>query len=373
MAVVAGKHIKGDNAVKIGRRFMMGVGVAALLGFCNTTQAQEDNKVTIVLSTSDQDISYEPYGPLPAQLGFFKKEGLDVGVETATTTGQVIQLLLSGKAQFGQVSPDTLLLTADHGDVPLKMVYVLIRKMIYSAAVLPDSKITSYGDFKGKTIGYPAYVPSLVSYIDNRMAEYGSSSKDTKEVDAGYGVTSMEALKSGTVDAFVAWPGLFAAYQNAGYKFRVLPEADWQTQYYGIGLVARSDFIEKHPDIIEKVGRGLAESAVYLKHGAPSVVDTFWGAYPPRAPLPGEDVDMRRKQEMNILSATMSQMRIDQLPDDFKWGSQDKETWERHLALLKKTGQIKNDLDVTKYFTDQFSDKYNDFDHAAIVAKAASK
>jgi NitT/TauT family transport system substrate-binding protein len=356
--------------VRMTRRTMIGASAVACLAICNVAQGQEDKNVTIVLSTTDQDISYEPYGPLPAQLGFYKDQGLDVTVQTANTTGQVIQLLLSGKAQFGQVSPDALLLTADHGDVPLKMVYVLIRKMIYTAAVLPDSKIANYGDFKGKTIGYPAYLPSLVSYIDNRMADFGSSSKDTKEVDAGYGVTSMEALKSGTVDAFVAWPGLFAAYQNAGYQFRVLPEAAWQTQYYGIGLVTRGDFIDKHPDIVEKIGRGLAESAVFLKHNGPSVVDTFWQAYPERAPLPGEDTETRRKQELNVLSATMNQMRIDQLPDDFKWGSQDKETWQRHLALLKKTGQIKNDMDVTKYFTNEFSDKYNDFDHASIASRA---
>lgn len=355
------------------RRNLMVASAAMWLALATVSQAQEDNKATIVLSTTDQDISYEPYGPLPAQLGLFKDQGLDVTVQTANTTGQVIQLLLSGKAQFGQISPDALLLTADHGDVPLKMVYVLVRKMIYSAAVLPDSKISNYGDFKGKSIGYPAYLPSLVSYMDNRMAEYGTSTKDTKEVDAGYGVTSMEALKSGTIDAFVAWPGLFAAYQNAGYKFRVLPEADWQSQYYGIGLVARADFIEQHPDIVAKVGRGLAEASVYLKHNAPSVVDTFWRAYPERAPLPGEDKETRHKQELNILSATMNQMRIDNLPDDFKWGSQDKETWERHLALLKKTGQIKNDIDVTKYFTNEFSEKYNDFDRAAILKLAKSQ
>jgi NitT/TauT family transport system substrate-binding protein len=363
---------KKGTAMKMSRRTVIGVGAALWLGLGTAGYAQDADKVTIALSTTDQDISYEPYGPLPAQLGLFKDQGLDVDVQTAASTGQVIQLLLSGKAQFGQVSPDALLLTADNGDDPLKMVFILVRKMIYSAAVLPDSKIANYGDFKGKTIGYPAYLPSLVSYMDNRMADYGTSTKDTKEVDAGYGVTSMEALKSGTVDAFVAWPGLFAAYENAGYKFRVLPEAEWQSQYYGIGLVARADFIEKNPDVVAKIGRGLAQSSVFLKHNAASVVDTFWKAYPERAPLPGEDKETRHKQELNILSATMNQMRIDSLADDFKWGSQDKETWDRHLALLKKTGQVKTDIDVTKYFTNEFSDKYNDFDRAAIVEKAKS-
>jgi len=182
--------------------------------------------VTIVLSTTDQDVSYEPYGPYAQQMGWYKDAGLDVTIQTAPTTGQVIQLVLSGKAQFGQVTPDSLLLTAQEAALPIKIVYAMVRKQIWAAAVRPDSPIRTFGDMRGKTIGYPAESPAIEAFVDARMNDDGTSQSTTKTIATGYGVTSMQALASGTIDAFIAWPGLFASFQNAGYNFRVLPDAD---------------------------------------------------------------------------------------------------------------------------------------------------
>jgi len=355
----------------ISRRVLLlsGIAGAAMLA-CGPLHAQDMKKVTIVLSTSDQDVSYQPYGPLAQQLGYFADEGVDVTVETAGTNGQVLQLLLSGQAQFAQLNPDSIMLAAANGDVPIKMIYVLIRKSIYTAAVMGDSPIRDFGDLGGKTVGMPALSTALEAFTKIRMDDDGATG-DARIVETGYGVTSMEALKSGTVDAFVAWPGLFAAYQNAGYDLRLLPYGDWQNDYYGIGLAARTDYIEANPDIVQTIATGLAKSAVFIKANPTKVVETFWEAYPTRAPMPGEDVAVAMEKDMRILGATIGQMRIDEFPADFKWGSQDTETWVRHYELLKKTGQITADLDPAKYFTNEFNDKANEFDHGAVVEAAS--
>ncbi len=67
--------------------------VAGCLCASATTHAADLKKVTIVLSTSDQDVSYEPYGPFAQQMGWFKDEGLDVKtIETAPCSAHAIQL-----------------------------------------------------------------------------------------------------------------------------------------------------------------------------------------------------------------------------------------------------------------------------------------
>jgi NitT/TauT family transport system substrate-binding protein len=344
-------------------------GVLALLfGLWVTGASAADlTKVTIVLSTSDQDVSYQPYGPFAQQMGWYKDAGLDVVIQTAPTTGQVIQLVLSGKAQFGQVTPDALLLTAQTEPLPMKIVYAMARKQIWAAAVPPGSPVHSFGDLKGKVIGYPAESPAIAAFVDARMHDDGASQSDTTSVATGYGVTSMEALKSGRIDAFIAWPGLFASFQNAGYKFTVLPDADWQKGYYGIGQGATDDYIAQHPDIVAKIGRGIAMSAVVLKTHPEAMVRAFWKAYPARAPLPGDDEGVAMQKELNILRATAGQMRIDELPVDFAWGSQDHATWQRHMDNLLKIGLATKRLDPDDYFTNVFTAQFNDFDHPALM------
>lgn len=340
---------------------------ALLLCVLPPNPAGAAEKVTIVLSTSDQDVSYQPYGPYAQQMGWYKDAGLDVVIQTAPTTGQVIQLVLSGKAQFGQVTPDALLLTAQAEPLPLKMVYAMARKQIWAAAVRPDAPIRTFGDLKGKTIGYPSESPAIAAFVDARMNDHGTTQADTKSIATGYGVTSMEALKSGQIDAFVAWPGLFASFQNAGYKFTVLPDAPWQAGYYGIGQGATSDYITRHPDIVATIGRGIAMSALTLKYHPEAMVRAFWKAYPARAPLPGDDEALAMQKELNILHATAGQMRIDELPADFAWGSQDDAVWQRHMDNLLKIGLATRRLDPTAYYTNAFTPKFNDFDHAALM------
>jgi len=186
-------------------------------------------------------------------------------------------------------------------------------------------------------------------------------------VETGYGVTSMEALRNGTIDAFIGWPGLLASYQNAGYQFKVLPEADWQSQYYGIGLAATADYVKNNPDVVAKIGRGLARTAVLMKSDPDALIRLFWKTYPVRAPLPIDDPQKSLEKARNIVKATAEQMRVNELPADFAWGSQDLATWERHLKLLVDTKLVTSDIKPSDYFVNDFTAEYNKFERGAVT------
>ena len=343
--------------------------VAGCLCASVTAHAADLKKVTIVLSTSDQDVSYEPYGPFAQQMGWFRDEGLDVTIQTAPSTGQVIQLGLANNAQCGQVAPDARRRAGAQQPTPLRYVYTIARKQIWGAVVLPASPIQTFGDMKGKAIGLPSESPAINAFVGARMHDDKADLQDVKIVATGYGITSMEALKGGTIAAFVAWPGLFASYENAGYRLRQLPDAAWQSGYYGIGLGARDDYVQQNPDVVAKIGRGLARSAVALKTNPEAMVRAFWKAYPTRAPLPGEDEGAAMAKQLNILRATAAQMRVDDLPVTFAWGSQDDATWARHVQNLIDTKQLAKPIDPTPYYTNAFTAQFNAFDHNAVQGK----
>lgn len=359
------------------RRAVLGTALAGAAGLglaqAGIRPARAQGKsATIVLGTGNQDVSYQPYGPFAQQLGFFKEENLDVKIETAPTTSQATQLVLAGKGDFAMVGVDSILQAADKGDLPLKMIYQLMPRSTYSLAVLPDSPINDFTDLGGKVIGMVSLSTLLTAFVKIRMDDAGVKEPPKQLVEMGAGLNVMEALKDGTIDAYLGWPALFAMYENAGYKLKILPYADWQKNFYNIGLVARNDYIEANPDVIETVVRGIAKSSVFLKTNEQKAVESYWKTYPERAPLAGQDRDKEMQNNLRILHATIVQMRIDERPVDFKWGEQNAETWQRHYDLLKKLGVLKTDFDPSKFFTNQFNDKANDFDHAAIV-KAASQ
>jgi NitT/TauT family transport system substrate-binding protein len=357
------------------RRSFLGVGVAgiglAALGV-RTARTQATKSATIVLGAANLDVSWQPNGPFAQQLGYFRQEGVDMSIETVPTTAQATQAVLAGKGDFAMVGVDSILQAADKGSLPLKMVYQLMPRSTYTLVVLPDSPINDFADLGGKIIGMPSLSTLLTAFVKIRMDRAGVTEAPKQVVEMGVGLNVMEALKDGTIDAYLGWPSLFAYFENAGYALKYLPYADWQKDFYNIGLVARNEFIEQNPDVVETLVRGLAKATVYVKTNQVKCVESFWTAYPERAPMAGQDREKELQNNLRILNSAVVSMRVDERPVDFKWGEQNADTWRRHYDLLRKLGVLKTEFDPAVFFTNQFNEKANDFDHAAIV-KAASE
>jgi NitT/TauT family transport system substrate-binding protein len=340
-------------------------GAAAPATDCPTT-----TPVTLMMGTADLDVSYAPYGILAEQLGYFDAECLDVTIETtgsSTTTGQA---LMGGTAQIAMQSPDNLVIAYESDPLPIKMFHNLVPKSIYTLAVSNGSPITDFSALKGATIGVTAQSSLYNAYLQTRLAEVGLRLDDVSIVVTGYGATSMEALDSGQVDAVLAWPGLWTSYRNAGYDFTLLPEADWQNDYYGIGLGATTEYIEQNPEVIEAVSRGVAKSTVFLHENPEAAVRLFWEAYPERGPLPGQDEDAEMDKQVAVLNSSLEQMRVSDFPVDHAWGAQDAQTWQRHIDYDRAAGLLTVDVTPDELFTDEFNAAANEFDHDAIVTAA---
>ena len=74
-------------------------------------------------------------------------------------------------------------------------------------------------------------------------------------------------------------------------------------------------------------------------------------------------------KQLNILRATAAQMRVDDLPASFAWGSQDDETWARHVQNLVDTRQLAKPIDPAPYYTNAFAAQYNAFDQNSAQTK----
>lgn len=331
----------------------------------STADCTTMTKTSLLIGTADLDVSYTPYGLLADELGYFADECLDVDIQ-ASTAGD--QALLSNKTDFVMSSPDGQIIQAETAQQPEKMVYNLIPQLNLQIGVKEGSSITTAADLKGKKIGVPALGPIYDTYLTKLLADSGATLKDITYVSTGYGVTAMESLKSGAIDAVLVWPGLWTSYKLAGYNFTLLPDPAWTTDYDGIGLAARTDYIADNPKVIEGMSRAIAKSAVYLQKFPEQAVKLFWKTYPERAPLPGADEATALKNDMAVLQATLTSMRIDTLGDDHQWGIQTLDRWTAQIAYNRAAGLITKDLDPASFFYSDQIEAANDFDHDAIKA-----
>jgi NitT/TauT family transport system substrate-binding protein len=315
-------------------------------------------KVNIMMGTSVLDVSYVPYGILAKELGYYKSMCLDVSISINGTSITTEQALISGKTDVAMESPDNLIVAAQSSTLPISIFSNLIPKSIYTLAVKPGSSIKSFADLKGKTIGIPAESALFNAYLQARLKEAGLSLSDVKLVNTGFGSAPMASLKSGAIDAFLAWPGLWASYRNAGYKFTLLPEASWQDSYYGIGLGSTNSYAKANPGVLQKIAKGIVMTDKYLqkKGNVEKAVKLYWADYPTSAPLPGTDSGKALSNDEAILTATIQEMRIDQRPSSFKqWGAQDDATWARQIKFDTDAGLVSKTLTPSTFYTNKFT------------------
>lgn len=321
-----------------------------------------ETDVTLLAVTTNIEATMLPYGVLAIQKGWFRDEGLNVRLETAPTMGQAMQLLLADKVDIAMMHPDEMILAADGPENKIKFFYPLVRKQVFGALVRADSEIQSYCDMDKKNVAFPAFSASMLAYVERRMEECKTPGMSINRVESGYGVSSAHALESRSVDAFVGWTTLFATYEAAGYDFRRLAPASWQVDYYGIGYSASDAYVQSNPDVLEKFSRVLVKSALYTRAFPEEAIRALWAAYPEKAPKSPADEGTRMKRDLAILNEVIDMMRLNEFPPEFKWGQQDRATWQRHIDSLKASGQLKADTlpDPDTFFTNQFIEKAND-------------
>lgn len=337
-------------------------------GSKDQSNKSERQKVTIAIATKDINIGY-PYATLPLEMGWYEEEGLEVSVVPGDGSQGVIQLLISGQADLGVINTESGIMATTNEQAPIKSVYAASRINGYSFAVMENSGINDVADLKGKKIGYLDLGSGGVPYAHARFKEAGVPIDSLEEISIGYGSQAFEALKNGTVDAYVIFAAGFARGVASGYNIKKLPLADWQFDMYNFNLYASDSYIEKHGDIIEKVGRAFAKATVFTKHNPEAVVKTFWDQFPEQAPKDRND-PKALENDMVILEAQLDDLRVKELPDDFMWGSQELEAWEFQQQFMLNENMIETKIDANLFFDNQFQEEFMDFNVEEIVKLA---
>lgn len=347
---------------------LLGAAFGGMLGgLLLAGSADAQTKITLAHALPNLTPSFAIDSSMPAYLGYWKKEGLDVDVITTPGSSAAVQLVISGKADAAVASPVTAMLAVQKG-VDLKIVYTTLRGDIFGVAVPEGKGIHSLKGLKGHTIGVSSFASSVTKYSKALFARAGLQSSDYSIVEVGVGARAASALRSGQVQALGLWDEAFKQMELAGIKFeKIYSDPRAATSIAG-SIVVRGEDLKKRPDVLIGLARGIAKAQLFQATNPEASVKVHWKVYPQSVPRQGKTPKVLKD------TATVASVRISiQSRNAFKtgnFGDLPADYIKKFQKYLVETKQLPKEIDVNAYYTNALIPKMNDFDAAAIVRQA---
>ncbi|MGN6815969.1 MAG: ABC transporter substrate-binding protein [Solirubrobacterales bacterium] len=212
------------------------------------------------------------------QRGYFADVGLDPDILAPVFPWRPIKYVVEGLDEIG-VSQEPQVVLARARGAPIVAVGSLISRPTDAMIWLPDSKISSIADLKGKTIAVPG-IPYQKQLLRNLLASEGLTPHDVRIKRFGFGYDSVSALVSGRADALFggSWSVDGAALEAKGLKPVITRVQSLGVPAYDqLEVIARSGQVSRHPRMIRAfmsaAARGMA-AAIEDPEGAAEVIAT---------------------------------------------------------------------------------------------------
>ena len=203
------------------------------------------------------DFKFEgPSAPflLPLDKGYYKAEGLNVSIETASDSLEPINRVASGSHDMGFGDINSLIKFRDaHPDTPVKAVFMLYNRPPFAIIARKSRGIGKPMDLEGKTLGAPAMDGAYAQWPIFVQAN-GIDAHKVKIENVGFPVRE-PMLAAGQVDAITGFS--FSSFINLKDKgvpvddITVLLMADYGVNLYGNTILVNTKFAAEHPDAVK--------------------------------------------------------------------------------------------------------------------------
>jgi NitT/TauT family transport system substrate-binding protein len=177
--------------------------------------------------------------------GYYKQEGVDVDVKQFQGSTQILQGIISGSIDSGELSPASAFQAVAKG-ANLKIIGSTLDGLRYR--LYAKSNIKNVADLKGKAVGVsePGSLPDV--FARAVMAAKGVNPSTMKAVSAGSDAQRFKALLAGRVDAEASSIG-FTKEIKPGDHVHVLAKAsDVVPKFPRFVIVANADSLKQKPN-----------------------------------------------------------------------------------------------------------------------------
>jgi ABC-type nitrate/sulfonate/bicarbonate transport system substrate-binding protein len=221
--------------------------------------------------------SHLPLLHVIAESGSWEKHGLDVNYDYAISSGDAHRLVPTGEVEFVGGNHVSTYGRRARGDSWIYLGQTM--NYVYPKLVVrPDSGIESIADLRGKKVGTRGNHPSLNDWLllkqrgldsDRDDFEFDKRSKpkknpsDSNEPLKKVRPTALwELIRDGEIDAALIMPPSSLHAEDAGLK---LIDVDPLPMIWLTTLSSSIEFVEKHPDIVDRFLKGVIEGIHFFK------------------------------------------------------------------------------------------------------------
>jgi NitT/TauT family transport system substrate-binding protein len=287
------------------------------------------------------------------ELGYFEDAGIDLEVMSASGNVPIPAFVSNGEAEIGVAGADDTLPGNSQG-ADNRLVYEYFRLAGKFMAVPEDSDIERVADFEGRTVGLSE--EDERTFVSSTLTAVGVDPDSVRFVVIGDGIeTAVDALNSGTIDAFAAGASTIA--QLSG----VLPireiEAEGVEGRPTASFVASQSYIDENADVLQRFLRAWTMST-YAGLSNPEALEAM-----ARMRLP----DAFGNEDVALAVLDLAQ-RGTQPEDGAEFGDFRVAAWEEALEQLTAEGSIEGDGEqvLDDLFDGEFLEGAIDWDPAEV-------
>lgn len=275
--------------------------------------------------------------------GYFTQQGLDVSVEPGNGSANVAQAIGHGNGEFASVDGGTMMQLVAKG-LPVKCVMGYFQRNPNGVIYALKSGIKKPKDLEGKTLALSngdapsALLPAFAKAtgVDLSKVNIVNTSPAAKNA----------AVISGKADADVtfAFQGV-PIIRAAGVPADSFDYADYGVNVPGLCIIARVDYIKKHPDIVRKFVAGVQKAIGWSKDHAQQSINILTEM--------NQNTKLNTKTALPILQAAFKLLHTKNTQGK-PIGVMARKDWVEAENLLAQYVGLKKADSPDRYFTNEF-------------------